>query len=343
MKAPFERSARLRRRSTAVIGSLWWLLWCSVPLASAQGDPSELSSDRSALADLDPLLRSCLRAARQPDRPDHFGLIRIDLTQDCPTLWAALGVAAVPLGGRERLLPTGSSTTLRQLEELTRIVESASGPAASVRLLPAARLGQILGDLDPAARGELSTRARLARWWRSVIGEFDPRRSEQRSSKARFQWPLGFWSTVSWFAFGTAALLILTVVVQEIRAVLGSRRRRRSRPRDPVAPVAADVDLAAIAALPPRRQAGELLRAVAARLHGSGSLPPPVPLTPREIGGLARLSDAERASLALVTEAGEAGAYGRRPPTEALMVDAAEAASQWLVTPRRWWLMGERR
>jgi hypothetical protein len=72
-------------------------------------------------------------------------------------------------------------------------------------------------------------------------------------------------------------------------------------------------------------------------------LPPPVPLTPREIGGLARLTDAERASLALVTEAGEVGAYGRQPPAEALLVGAAEAASQWLVTPRRWWLMGERR
>jgi len=343
MKTPFKPPARSRRRSTALLWSLWCLLGCSVPFASAQGDPAEPASDRSALVDLDPLLRSCLRAARQPDRPDPFGLLRIDLTQDCPRLWAALGVAAVPLGGRERLLPTGSSTTLRQLEELTRIVESAAGPAASVRLLPTAQLGQILADLDPAARGELSTRARLARWWRSVIGEFDPRRSEQRSSKARFQWPLGFWSTVSWFAFGTAALLILTVIVQEIRAVLGSRRKRRPRLRDSGAPVAADVDLAAIFALPPRRRAGELLRAVAARLHNSGSLPPPVPLTPREIGGLARLSDAERASLALVTEAGEAGAYGRLPPAEALMVDAAEAASQWLVTPRRWWLMGERR
>jgi len=343
MKAPFKPPARSRRRSTAVLWSLWWLLGCSVPLATAQDNPGQSASDRSALADLDPLLRGCLRAARQPDRPDPFGLIRIDLAQDCPKLWAALAVAAVPLGGRERLLPTGSSTTLRQLEEMTRIVESAAGPAASVRLLPAARLGQILADLDPAARGELSTRARLARWWRSVVGEFDPRRSEQRSSKARFQWPLGFWSTVSWFAFGTAALLILTVVVQEIRAVLGSRRTRRHRPRDAVVPAASDLDLAALAALPPRRRAGELLRAVAARLHGSGSLPPPVPLTPREIGGLARLTDADRASLALVTAVGEAGAYGRLPPAEAQLSGAVEAASRWLVSPRRWWLMGERR
>ena len=122
MKASSELPARSCRRSTAVLWSLWWLLGCSVPLASAQYRPVQSASDRSALADLDPLLRGCLRAARQPDRPDPFGLIRIDLTQDCPTLWAALGVAAVPLGGRERLLPTGSSTTLRQLEELTRIV-----------------------------------------------------------------------------------------------------------------------------------------------------------------------------------------------------------------------------
>jgi hypothetical protein len=343
MKASSELPARSCRRSTAVLWSLWWLFGCSVPLVWAQDRPVQSASDRSALADLDPLLRGCLRAARQPDRPDPFGLIRIDLTQDCPTLWAALAVAAVPLGGRERLLPTGSSTTLRQLEELTRIVESAAGPAVSMRLLPAARLGQILADLDPAARGELSTRARLARWWRSVVGEFDPRRSDQRSAKARIQWPLGFWSTVSWFAFGTAALLILTVVVQEIRAVFGSRRTRRTRPRDAVVPAAPDVDLAALAALPPRRRAGELLRIVAARLHGRGSLPPPVPLTPREIGGLARLTDAERASLALVTEAGEVGAYGRQPPAEAQLVGAAEAASQWLVTPRPWWLMGERR
>ena len=137
MRVSFETPARSCRRSMGVLWSLWWLLGCAVPLASAQDDPVQSASDRSALADLDPLLRGCLRAARQPGRPDPFGLIRIDLTQDCPTLWASLGLAAAPLGGRERLLPTGSSTTLRQLEELTRIVESAAGPAVSVRLLPA--------------------------------------------------------------------------------------------------------------------------------------------------------------------------------------------------------------
>ena len=294
--------------------------------------------DVQAVSTLVRELRACVRSARPAGSVDTFGLLRVDLAVQCPMLWTTLADEGRVLGGRGRLLPTGSTTTLRQVEDLTRIVESATDPAASMRLLPAARLGEILGSLDPAARGELSTRARLARWWRSVIGEFDPRERRQRQSGPRIQWPLGFWSTVSWFAFGTAALLIVTVILQELRAALGPRTAARRRRRTPTSHGAPEVDLAMLAALPPRRRAGELLRAVAARLHAHSALPPPMPLTPREIDRLARLPEHQRAALSLVAATGESGAYGRCPPDEAAFAAASEAASGWLVAPRSWWI-----
>jgi hypothetical protein len=170
-----------------------------------------------------------------------------------------------------------------------------------------------------------------------VIGEFDPRERQQRRSGPRIQWPLGFWSTVSWFAFGTAALLIVTVLVQEIRAALGPRTVKARPRRERSSSVKPEVDLAAIAALPPRRRAGELLRVVAARLHLRGALPPPSPLTPREIDQLAQLPAAQRDDLALIVAAGESGAYGRRPPDEGTLAAASAAAAKWLEGERRRW------
>jgi hypothetical protein len=329
-----------RRRRRAAFALLVGVL-----LSADPGRPvaaSDAGSETQAVATLERLLRSCVRSVRADGRADPFGLVRVDLVQRCPALWAALAAEGRVLGGRERLLPVGSAPTLRQIEDLTRLVESASGPSASMRLLPAVRLGQILAALDPAARGELSSRARLARWWRSVVGEFDPLERRKSRSGPRVQWPLGFWSTVSWFAFGTAALLIVTVIVQEIRAALGPRAVRGRTLRKQAVSAGPDVDLAGLAALPPRRRAGEMLRAVADRLHTRGSLPPPVPLTPREIGRLARLPEEQRASLAVIAAAGESGAYGRRPPDEATLAAAAQAASRLLDAPRRWWERGVR-
>ncbi len=299
---------------------------------------TDAAADARALSTLARALRACTRSVRAEGRSDPFGLVRVDLAAQCPTLWMALEDEGRVLGGRARLLPAGSTTTLRQVEDLTRIAESATDPAASMRLLPAVRLSQILASLDPAARGELSTRARLARWWRSVVGEFDPRERRQRQSGPRIQWPLGFWSTVSWFAFGTAALLIVTVILQEVRAALGPRTAGRRRRRTRVSSAAPEADLAALAALPPRRRAGELLRIVAARLHAHESLPPPTPLTPREIDRLARLPEGQRAALSIIAVTGESGAYGRRAPDDAALAAASTAASGWLAAPRRRWM-----
>lgn len=325
------------RRSASVL--------CTVVVAFATsiGVPTAAADEDTAGTVLARELRNCVRAVRADGRADPFGLVRVQLDVRCPTLWAQLGTAGAAFGGRERLLPGGAATTLRQVEDLTRIAESAVDPAASVRLLPAVRLQRILTALDPAARGELSTRARLARWWRSVVGEFDPRERQQSGPSRRIEWPLGFWSTVSWFAFGTAALLIVTVIIQEIRAALGPRTARRRPVRRRAAAAAPDFDPAIWAALPARQRAGELLRAVAARLHARDALPPPVPLTPREIDRAARVPDPQRAALALITEVAEAGAYGRTPPDEPTLAAAASSAGRWLDAEGRRWTRSVRR
>lgn len=330
--APFRRRGRVVSLSAVLL------------LSFDAGRPAaaDAAADAKAVSTLARALRACTRSVRSDGRADPFGLVRVDLAAQCPTLWTVLADEGRVLGGRERLLPAGSATTLRQVEDLTRIVESVTDPAASMRLLPAARLSQILASLDPAARGELSTRARLARWWRSVVGEFDPRERKQTRSGPRIQWPLGFWSTVSWFAFGTAALLIVTVILQEVRAALGPRTAGRRRRRTRASSGAPEVDLAALAALPPRRRAGELLRTVAARLHAHESLPPPTPLTPREIERLARLPESRRAPLARVAGSAEQGAYGRQPPDDAEFEEALDAASPWLGVVRGRWTRGGR-
>ena len=287
-------------------------------------------------------LRACARDIREDAPADAFGLVRVRLDERCPALWVALGAEVAETGGRARLFPSSPTTTVREVEDFARIAEGARGPSASGRLLPAARLQEVLAALDPAARGELSTRARLARWWRSVVGEFDPVERERRRSGPRVQWPLAFWSTGSWFAVGAAVLLIFTVVFQEVRAALGPRAARRSRSRRERSTVEQVVDRAALAALPPRQRAGELLRAVAARLHGRDALPPPTPLTPREIERLARLPESRRAPLARVAGSAEQGAYGRQPPDDAEFEEALDAASPWLGVVRGRWTRGGR-
>lgn len=321
------RSARMRGALAALAACASPALFGEAPAAA----PGALASE----------LRACARAVRAERGADLFGLVRIDPERDCPSLWARSAAGGAALGGRDGLFPAGA-TTLRQLDDLARLADGAADGPASTRMLPAARLEGILDALDPAARGELSTRARLARWWRSVVGEFDPRERRKRDGRSRAGWPLGFWSTVSWFAFGAAALLVVSVVIQEVRAALGPRVAARRRPSRAAAGRQDALDAAALAALPPRQRAGELLRLVAARLHSRGALPPPAALTPREIGGIARLPQGEAGALAAVTAVGEGGAYARRPPDDAEFAAAATAAVRWLGARRRWRTPGGR-
>lgn len=313
-----------------------WLLCASAagPLSAAppsDPSPSAITPLPVLTDDLARQLRACLRTLRAAQQADVFGMTQVSIAKTCPTLAARLEAQPLP-GARGRSLDGDDTITLRQLGDLMRLVEAAAEPRSSMGLpLSSARLALIVGSLDPAARGELSTRARLARWWRAVVGEFDPLRREQRKDSRRVVWPLGFWSTVSWVAFATAALLVVTVLVQEIRAALALRVRgrrsvvREARRSEP------PPDLAAIDALPPRARAGALLRAVAARLHARGALVSPDPLTPREVDGRARLPEAEREGLRTVATVGEIGAYGRdEPPPEALAA-ARAAAVRWLV------------
>lgn len=274
-------------------------------------------------------LRACVRAVDASAAADGFGTRRVDLSRSCPTLAARLAAQPLP-GMRGRASAGDGSVSQRQLVDLMQLAESATEPSRYVGQLSSVRLGMIIDALDPAARGELSTRARLARWWRALVGEFDPTDRTQRSERRRIAWPLGFWSTVSWVSFGIAALLVVTVLVQELRAALGMRMQgrraavRAPRRRDPLP------DLAAIDALPPRQRAGALLRAVAERLHARGALAKPDPLTPREVGRAARLPADERAGLQLIAAAGETGAFGREEPAPATLAAARAAAARWL-------------
>lgn len=310
------------RRAGAFVLALL-LAACAVPTARASG---EVLTPELAVA-----LRACLRKVNVGRTADVLGMSRVPLARDCPALAAQLGSRPLP-GMRSRRLDDDGSMSLRQLGDLVRLVESAAEPRAFTGQLSSRRLALIIDALDPAARGELSTRARLARWWRSVVGEFDPLRRTQRDRSQRIAWPLGLWSTVSWVAASTAALLVLTVLVQEVRAALavryGGRRTsvRTVRRREPTP------DLDAIDALPPRERAGALLGAVAARLHSRGALAPPDPLTPREVGEGARLPDAERDGLRLIAEVGETGAYGRHEPSPQSLVAARAVALRWLAS-----------
>lgn len=282
-------------------------------------------------------LRLCLRTARAAVVGESLGLQRVTLTAACPEV--ALRLAAGPLPGmRGRWLGEDGSMTLRQLGDLLRLVEAVAEPKPFVGQLSSLRLQAIIDSLDPAARGELSTRTRLARWWRSLIGEFDPTQRGQEERRRRVDWPLGLWSSVSWIAFATAALLVTSVLVQEIRAALALRMSRRRREPRRAVPRAEPVDLAALDALPPRERAGAMLRAVAARLHESGAIVTPDPLTPREVQDGARLPGPDRAALAAVTSAAEAGAYGREEPSPPALAQARRAAARWLAagTARRW-------
>lgn len=293
------------------------------PCAGAEVTAPMLSAQAAAE------LRACVRIVEAGNPEDRLGLRRVDLPRVCPAVAARF--AAPPLPGMRGRGPAEDGTVmLRQLVDLMRLAEATADPQRYAGQLSSVRLGIIIDALDPAARGELSTRARVARWWRAMVGDFDPTARSQRSERRRIAWPLGFWSTVSWVSFAIAALLVLTVLVQEIRAALALRMRGRRavtyapRRRDPPA------DLAAIDALPPRERAGALLRAVAQRLHLRGALARPEPLTPREVLRAARLPTEEIDGLRLIAAVGEAGAYGRDEPAVAKLAAARAVAARWL-------------
>ena len=315
--------------------------WSAAALASVLGVPgvqaAQAAPDGALTAEFASQLRVCLRSVRSAAGAHPMGMGKVPIGVSCPAVAARLGDRPLP-GMRGRALDGEGSMTLRQLEEMLRIVEGAAGPQAFVGQLSSARLASIIDALDPAARGEMSTRARLARWWRAMVGEFDPSQRSEERRRRRVEWPLGLWSSVSWIAFATAALLVASVLFQEVRAALALRLSRRRRPPPAARRTEAAADLASLDALPPRERAGATLRAVAARLHDADALPTPDPLTPREVQGGARVRERSPFALAVVAEVAEAGAFGRREPGAAALARAREAASRWLAsgTPRPW-------
>lgn len=292
-----------------------------IAVSAWQAARAEQRLDPALAADL----RSCARALGTDGSVDVFGTRRVDIRAACPTLAERLAARPLPVMQGRRAVEDGGMS-MRNLLDITRLVESAAEPRPFVGQLSSVRLGLILDSLDPASRGELSTRARLARWWRSVVGEFDPSQRAQRTERRRIAWPLGFWSTLSWVSFAIAALLVLTVLVQELRALMGLRGRARGAPMRVQHRRDGPPDLAALDALPPRQRAGALLRAVSERLHERGALTRPDPLTPREIDRAARLRPEERTGLRSISSVAEEGAYGRDEPSGTALARARAAA-----------------
>lgn len=326
-----RRSARRGAGLAVCAASVLMLAAAGSAAAASPDDPDALTPQLAAQ------IRACLRTVRRGTDDDALGLRKVSVVEVCPGLAVRLGARPLP-GMRGRWFDEQGRMTLRQLDDLQRIVEGAAEPRPFVGQLSSIQLAAIIEALDPAARGELSTRARLSRWWRAVVGEFDPTRREQGQKRRRIDWPLGFWSSVSWTAFAIAALLVATIIFQEIRNALAPRPGRRRRGTRREARRSRRVDLAALDALPPRERAGAMLRAVAWRLHESGALPTPDPLTPREVHAEARLAPPERAALAVVTAVAESGAYGRDEPASTMLSQARQAAARWLVVgaARRW-------
>jgi len=106
-------------------------------------------------------LRLCLRSSRASVVGEPVGRQRVDLNAACPEVAARLGTGPLP-GMRGRWLGEDGSMTLRQLGDLLRLVEAAAEPKPFVGQLSSLRLRTIIDSLDPAARGELSTRTRIA-------------------------------------------------------------------------------------------------------------------------------------------------------------------------------------
>lgn len=186
--SPRPRPCRVRARWSAALPAA-----CAMPLwtVSAGADEAADSFTREFASQL----RLCLRTLRADAGAEPMGSRKVGLEERCPAVAQRIGGRPLP-GMRGRWLEQDGSMTMRQLDDLQRLVEAAAEPKPYVGQLSSMRLAAIIDALDPAARGELSTRARLARWWRALVGEFDPTRRERGERRQRVEWPLGLWSSV---------------------------------------------------------------------------------------------------------------------------------------------------
>lgn len=315
-------SARSAIRSLLLLG----LCACAAPRllpAAASGAPPLPVPTRAVIAALD----ACVRRL---DPEVDVGLARIEPL--CPGLAATLEA-----GGAAALLPADwkrprSDLSAGGLRALRRwLAETGSLPAR--RAPPDARALQAL-----AAGAGVATEAgsweRFSRWLRSLVDGLEAG-GESAGPFARFgdlSVPQRAWTLLGYVTVLGLLAFVAWVVRAELRAAgLLGRAREPAGTRAATGVADADLAPASLAAVAPLERPAWLLQRISSRLQQLGRLPPPGPLTPREVANGAQLDRAaDREPLHAIATAAERVRFGARPPAPADLEPTVAAAAELL-------------
>jgi hypothetical protein len=294
-----------------------------LPAATGGAPPPVPVPVRAVIAALD----ACVRRL---DPEVDVGLERIE--RPCPGLATTLEA-----GGVAELLPADWKRPRSELSagglRALRNWLAASGPMPARRAPPDARVLQALAA-DAGVATEAGPWERFTRWLRSLV-EGVGAGDESAGPFARFgdlSVPQRAWTLLGYATVLGLLAFVAWVVRAELRAA-GLLGRVREPAGTPVAPGDADTDIAAASldAVAPLERPAFLLRRIATRLQQLGRLPPPGPLTPREVANGAQLDRAaDREPLHAIATAAERVRFGARPPAPAELEPAVAAAAELL-------------
>jgi hypothetical protein len=315
-------SARPAIRSLLLLG----LCACAAaraPAASGVASPTAPAvPTRAVVAAID----ACVRRL---DPEFDVGLARIELL--CPGLAATLEA-----GGAADLLPADwkrprSELSAGGLRALRRwLAEPADAPVR--RAAPEARRLQALAA-DASAAAESGPWQRFTRWLRSLVEGLDARESEGPFDRfGDLSVPQRAWTLLGYATVFGLLAFAAWVVRAELRAAgLLGRARGRAAASAAIGGVDLGAEPQSLAAVAPLERPAWLLRRLAARLQQLGRLPPPGPLTPREVASGAQFErDADRGPLQAIATAAERVRFGARPPEPAELEPAVAAAAELL-------------
>ena len=314
-------SARPAIRSLLLLG----LCACAAPrLSAATGGAAAPVPTAAVIAVLD----ACVRRL---DPELDVGLARIELL--CPGLAATLeagGAAALLPGDWKRPRSELSAGSLRALRRWLATPPSPPGRRAA----PDARVLQALAA-DAGIAAETGPWERFTRWLRALVEGLDAGH-ESESPFARLgdlSVPQRAWTILGYLAVLGLLAFTAGIVRAELRAagVLGPARAAAGTAAAGGGDDAGDEAAASLASVAPIERPAWLLRRLASRLQQLGRLPPPGPLTPREVANGAQLERAaDREPLQAIATAAERVRFGDRPPA-AEDLDPAVAAAAGLL------------
>ena len=319
-------SARPAIRSLLLLG----LCACAAPrvlpaaaAAGAGAPPPASIPSRAVIAALD----ACVRRL-DPER--DVGLARIERV--CPGLTETLET-----GGAAAQLPADwrhprSELSAGGLRALRRwLAAPASTPAR--RVTPDVR---VLRALAADARAATATGPweRFTRWLRSVVEGLDagPESAGPFARLGDLSVPQRAWTILGYLAVFGLLAFVAWLVRAELRAAgLLGRTRAAAGAAATSAGAEDDGTPASLAEVAPLERPAWLLRRLASRLQQLGRLPPPGPLTPRELAKVAQLERAtDREPLRAIATAAERVRFGALPPTLAELDLAVTAAAELL-------------